>query len=65
MSAKRDEEVGARRDFLKLAGLAAVTGGGVLATGSQPAEAAPAQDSGAGGYRETEHVKTYYGLARF
>lgn len=65
MSARRDEEVAARRDFLKLAGLAAVTGGGLLATGSGPAEAASAKDDGAAGYRETEHVQTYYKLARF
>jgi hypothetical protein len=40
MSGKRDEDTGKRRDFLKLAGFAAVTGGGLLAGGTKPAEAA-------------------------
>lgn len=65
MSGKREEDTGKRRDFLKLAGLAAVTGGGLLAAGTTPAEAAVEADTPADGYRETEHVKTYYKLARF
>jgi hypothetical protein len=64
MSAKRDGPIDSRRDFLKLAGLAAVTGGG-LAAASAPAEASVGAEPGAAGYRETEHVKTYYQLARF
>ena len=64
MSAKRDGPSDSRRDFLKLAGLAAVTGGGLAAAG-EPAEASVAPEPGAAGYRETDHVKTYYKLARF
>lgn len=65
MSGKRDEDTGKRRDFLKLAGLAAVTGGGLLAGGAKPAEAAVDSEAASDGYRETEHVKAYYKLARF
>lgn len=65
MSGKRDDDTGKRRDFLKLAGLAAVTGGGLLAGGAKPAEAAVDSDTASDDYRETEHVKTYYKLARF
>jgi hypothetical protein len=65
MSGKRDEDTGKRRDFLKLAGLAAVTGGGLLAGGTKPAEAAVEPETPSHGYRETEHVKAYYKLARF
>ncbi len=64
MAGKRDEEGTARRDFLKLAGVAAVTGGGLLAAGAKPAAAEEPQE-GSARYRETEHVKTYYKLARF
>ena len=60
---EKDTKAG-RRDFLKLAGVAAVTGGTALATGKSEAEAAEvSKDSG--GYRETEHVRTYYESARF
>ena len=56
-----------RRNFLKTAGLsvgaAAVAG---IALSSSKAEAKPAsgerQDAG---YQETDHVQTYYKLARF
>jgi hypothetical protein len=66
MAGRRDEEGTARRDFLKLAGVAAVTGGGLLAAGAKPAAAQEEpQAEGSAGYRETEHVKTYYKLARF
>ena len=53
-----------RRDFLKLAGVAAVTGGTALAAGKTEAEAAEVA-TGSDLYRETEHVKTYYDSARF
>ena len=50
-----------RRGFLKLAGL------GLAATaGTATAEARPARDEkGKARYRETEHVRRYYELARF
>ena len=53
-----------RRDFLKLAGVAAVTGGTALAAGGSEAEAAEVKSEG-GLYRETEHVRTYYETAKF
>jgi hypothetical protein len=63
--AKGSEKVAAgRRDFLKLAGVSAVTGTAAIAAGSVAAEAA-VPDEGAAGYRETDHVKTYYKLASF
>tara|TARA_R110000868_G_scaffold223155_1_gene475008 strand:+ start:2793 stop:3017 length:225 start_codon:yes stop_codon:yes gene_type:complete len=56
-----------RREFLKKA---AVTGGaaGVAAVALSKGSAEAAVVSGSpksSGYRETEHVKTYYDLARF
>jgi hypothetical protein len=54
-----------RRDFLRIAGIGTVTGGAALAVGGKSAEAAEARADGSLGYRETEHVKTYYKLARF
>lgn len=54
-----------RREFFKTAGLGAAAG---VATGlisepapAQAAEAVPQSQ----GYRETEHVKRYYALAKF
>lgn len=61
-----ERNVADRRSFLKLAG-AGVVGGSAAAvaavSGAQPAEAADA-DAAKGDYRETEHVKRYYALAR-
>lgn len=52
-----------RRSFLKLAGLGAVAGSATLVAGEAQAEA-PLSETAAG-YRETEHVKTFYDTARF
>ncbi len=65
MSAKDKDAVVGRRDFLKLSGVAAATGGTALAVGNTEAEAAEAAHGSSAGYRETDHVKTYYKLARF
>jgi hypothetical protein len=64
MDGKIEEARTDRRGFLKFAGLGTVAGGAALVTGSaEPAQAAkPAHGQG---YRETEHVKTYYATARF
>ncbi len=62
----RQSEALSRRSFMQLAGLGAGAAG-VAATGlaarPAPAKAAP-ESKTAVGYRETEHVKTYYALAR-
>lgn len=62
--ARKEKTAEDRRDFLKLAGLGTVLGGAAIATGGT-AEAAETVDETGGGYRETQHVKTYYQSARF
>lgn len=57
-----------RRQVLKASGLAAGGAAGLAAvalTTSEAAAAVPAGESGTSDYTETEHVKTYYELARF
>ena len=67
MSRKKDgkqpREGTDRRDFLKLAGLGGIAGGAALVAGKDEANAESRQDGL--GYRETDHVKTYYQLATF
>lgn len=53
-----------RRDFLKMAGLGAVAGGATLVATKGESEAAEPGRAGSG-YQETDHVRTYYKLARF
>ncbi|HMB47917.1 MAG TPA: twin-arginine translocation signal domain-containing protein [Afifellaceae bacterium] len=60
----RTESGSGRRDFLKLAGLTTLAGGAAIVTAKGEAEAAGSGPSGAG-YQETDHVRTYYKLARF
>lgn len=62
--ARNEETAEDRRDFLKLASLGTVLGGASIATGGA-AEAAETVDETGSGYRETQHVKTYYQSARF
>jgi chaperone required for assembly of F1-ATPase len=55
-----------RRDFLKVAGLTGATAGAAaIALKGKSAKAAITEDKAKTGYQETEHVKTYYELARF
>ncbi len=55
-----------RRDFLKAAGVTgAAAGVAAVALSGKSAEAASPDVGKSAGYRETEHVKTYYELARF
>ena len=57
------KEVGAdRRSFLKLAGAGAVAGGAALLPGGE-AEASEAKAKPSL-YRETDHIRRYYELAR-
>jgi hypothetical protein len=62
MKQSKPEAVADRRSFLKLAGASAVTGGAALVTG----EAAQASEAKAKPslYRETDHIRRYYELAR-
>ncbi len=66
MNDKADKQVANRREFLKRTGIVA----GAAAVGAtQTTQAAglterPAEVSQSG-YQESEHVKTYYELARF
>ncbi|MBC8268302.1 MAG: twin-arginine translocation signal domain-containing protein [Rhodospirillaceae bacterium] len=55
-----------RREFLKGAALSAGAAA-VAAVGTAPkaSEAAGAKPPSTGGYQETNHVRTYYSLARF
>ena len=65
MKRSDDTKTGAvadRRSFLKLAG-AGVVGAGAAVAVTAPA-AAEAKPETSSGYRESEHVKRYYALAR-
>ena len=68
MSEKKEAGAMGRRDFFRKAGLGAGAAGAVaVALSRTPAKAAVAggKASGGKGYRETDHVKKYYELARF
>lgn len=54
-----------RRSFLKLAGAGVVGTGAVAASSVVPAEAEAVKPVEGHGYRETEHVRRYYELAKF
>ena len=66
---KRDEAPKAdRRGFLKLAGTSVVGGGAAVAASAVAAvaEPAPAPEAKSDAlYRETDHVRRYYELAKF
>lgn len=55
-----------RRAFLKQAGIAVgAAGAAVLSAGDTAVAGTRDADVRTSGYRETEHVRTYYELARF
>ncbi len=54
-----------RREFFRKAGLGAGAAVAAAATASTAAAAPADEAQGKLGYRETEHVKTYYDSARF
>ena len=60
---KQDVGQTGRRDFLKLSALGAAAAGTVIASGSATAD--EVKSVSGSGYRETEHVKTFYETARF
>ena len=63
MSHTKEIRSTSRRDLLKLAGLAVGVAGAAAATSPAKA-AAPVARPKDGGYRETDHVRKYYELAR-
>jgi hypothetical protein len=65
MQPGRPEEGRGRRDFLKLATLGAAAAPVAAVVGSGTAAAEAASEPTARGYRETEHVRKVYELARF
>lgn len=55
-----------RRDFLRGVGVGAGAAGvATLVAGSGGSEAKAGEDKSSTGYRETEHVRKFYHLARF
>jgi len=54
-----------RRGFLKLAGLGTVAGTAAIAASVTSGTAKEAIAEKTSGYRETEHIRTYYDSARF
>ncbi len=67
MTNKKDAKTLHRRDFLKTAGLTAGAAGvAAVAVSGSPAKASSAQEINkeSSGYRETDHVRTYYKTAR-
>lgn len=64
-SAKQDSSRMGRRAFLKTASLGVAASAGAAVIGGEEAAAATAPDKKTGGYRETEHVRRVYALARF
>jgi hypothetical protein len=65
MKTRKEKQRVARRDLLKFAGLGGVAGAAALTATAGNNEAAAAEDVKSGGYRETQHVRTYYDLAKF
>ena len=62
----KSESKKSRREFLKAAGATGAAAGAAAVVLSENQAQAAKPDSGQkAGYRETEHVKTYYELARF
>ncbi len=67
MPSKKEPKSLPRRGFLKMAGLVPGSlGVAAISLSAQPAKAEVATFGGhkAAGYQETEHVRTYYQLAR-
>lgn len=55
-----------RREFLKTATMVGVASGvAAVSLKGKPARAAKVSSDGHAGYKETDHVKKYYELARF
>ena len=63
MKQAKKEAVTDRRSFLKLAGASAAAGGAAAITGETSAQAGEVKPRPSL-YRETEHIRRYYELAR-
>ncbi len=64
--AKTEQKSLPRREFLRAAGVTgAAAGVAAVALSGKSASAATPESGKKAGYQETEHVKTYYELARF
>jgi hypothetical protein len=63
MKQAKKQAVADRRSFLKLAGAGAAAGGAALMTGEKKAQAGETKAKPSF-YRETEHIRRYYELAR-
>lgn len=64
-TSRSETAVEGRRGFLRMMGFGAVSAGAAAVAGATSVEAAEKAAIEKGDYRETEHVKTYYQLARF
>ncbi|MGB7285758.1 MAG: twin-arginine translocation signal domain-containing protein [Salaquimonas sp.] len=64
MTVKSEKVKTDRRGFLKFAGLGSLATGAAIISGEK-AEASEALDAAKNGYKETDHVKTFYDSARF
>lgn len=64
-STEQDSSRMGRRAFLKTASLGVAASAGAAVIGDGEAAAAAPPDKKTGGYRETEHVRRVYALARF
>jgi hypothetical protein len=65
MTIRDDRATTDRRGFLKFAGLGSLAGAVALATKGGEAEAADVSPQQGLGYRETQHVRTFYESTRF
>jgi hypothetical protein len=64
MKSRDEKTIADRRGFLRLAALGAVGGGASVASGVATAGASEKPEAKGQLYRETEHIKKYYELAR-
>lgn len=62
---QRDDKRIGRRELFRLAGVGGLAGTAAMAGTTRKATAKTDDAAKSGAYRETEHVKTYYALAKF
>ena len=64
MTEEKAQKTVKRRDFLKQAGMVAGTAGAAAVVAKPKDVLAAEAETKTGGYRETEHVRRYYELAK-